>query len=76
MPTSQHSKYVKCPYYMYDDNRTVICEGMYVNTKLISKWGQPSEQIAKAAKAEHMKKYCQNKYEECMICAMLNQKYE
>ena len=76
MPTAMQDKYVKCPYYMYSDKRTIICEGLSVHTKLIQKFGHPSEVVAVQQKGDYMKKHCQNKYEECMICAMLNQKYE
>lgn len=61
---------VVCPFYKYEGQQMIYCEGVDDNTAL---------HLAFASKhdmREYRKGKCESDYKTCMICQMLNRKYD
>ena len=69
---SKHSfgKNVVCPFYKYESPQLIYCEGVDDNTAI---------HLAFASKQdlrEYRKAKCEGDYKGCMLCQMLNKKYD
>ena len=69
---SKHSfgKNVVCPFYKYEGQQLIYCEGVDDHTAI---------HLAFASKQElrdYRKAKCEDRYKSCMICQMLNKKYD
>ena len=66
------SKYAVCPYYRKHEGNQVCCEGTEgTNTIHVAFCDKPHQK-------DYEKRFCNNidGYQDCLICSMLNQKYE
>lgn len=60
----------KCPFYLekQDDPSAVKCEG--------TNKGNIIKVVCRGSKIKHVKRYCAGKYNDCIICKALMDKYE
>lgn len=69
MAKHNFGKYVKCPFYKYEDQQLIYCEGVDDNTAI---------HLAFASKQElrdYRKDKCEGDYNSCLLCKMLYKKY-
>lgn len=62
------SSTVLCPFYKNDQEKSIVCEGVYSKCIILS-FGK------KAKKDEHVKYYCARNFKECEIYKILEKKY-
>lgn len=63
-------KLIQCPFFIGEDGFRVKCEGSEDESKLFLIF--PNKKL----KANHEKKFCCDKWKDCRIAKMLNQKWE
>jgi hypothetical protein len=61
---------VICPYYKYESQQMIHCEGVMPNTALHLAFD------AKDKMRAYRNAYCEKCYNECLIAGMLNRKYD
>lgn len=60
----------KCPYYKRYKKLSIVCEGVTGRSNIeLSFFDQKN-------KKEYVEKMCRGNYQSCMICQMLNEKYQ
>ncbi len=67
---SYESKYVKCPFYHYEQQGKICCEGVNDKSSLHLAFGDSKDKI------KYQKTFCFADYEKCMLCHMLYFKYD
>lgn len=70
MSKHSYSKNVLCPFYKYEGQQLIYCEGVVPGSAL---------HLAFDTKGRHKayrETYCENCYKKCMITQMLNRKYD
>ena len=70
MGKHSYGGYVICPFYKYEEQQIICCEGVDDNTALHLTFA------SKRDIREYRKAKCENAYKTCMICQMLNRKYD
>lgn len=76
MPVSYNDKWVKCPYYSRDDSNGIICEGVQEGTALRLMFNQQKGGKDVKAKMDYMHRFCMEDYYNCLVCEVLDNKYE
>ena len=61
---------VKCPYYSGEEPQKVVCEGVEKGSALHVTFASPDQ------RKNYKNKFCKRQYNDCMICKMLNRKWE
>lgn len=69
MGTSYESAQVRCPFYRYNDDRRISCEGTEDGSFLYLYFDQ------KGRRKKQMTKYCEEDYENCKIYQAVMKKY-
>lgn len=70
MATSWDSVHVQCPFYLFNDQKNVRCEGLWDgSTTTLSFTGL-------RRRLEHMQRLCMGPYTQCALYRQLAQKYE
>ena len=71
MPSGTYKQvYVKCPFYQYDENMKITCEGVITNSSLRTIFHSPVEYN------DYMKEYCSLRYNDCPIARLLDEQYD
>jgi len=70
MPLGERDQYVLCPYYKRDAPCGVSCEGPAEGTSTTIHFQ------SRETKLQYMAVYCEDNYPACMVCKMLDAKYE
>lgn len=68
--------FVRCPFYKETPHRDVImCEGVEDKMVIEHRFMYRSEEKKQMKKADYMKRFCCNHYENCPVGKMLMKKY-
>lgn len=59
-----------CPFYVTNGELEIRCEGVISRTRCNSKFPN------KAAKENHMDRFCRDDYRRCRLCRTLEEKYD
>lgn len=71
MPSGTYKQvYVKCPFYLYDENMKITCEGVITGSSLRTIFHSPVEY------SDYMKEYCSFRYNDCPIARLLDEQYD
>ena len=72
IPMGKHAYggYVQCPFYKYEGQQLIYCEGVEPETALHLAFNTKDKMRA------YRKKYCEGCFNRCMIAQMLNRKYD
>ena len=70
MPRAYNEALIKCPFYISMSNKSISCEGIIEDcvTKLIF--------LTCSKRDLYRHTFCNDKYQNCEICKILNKKYE
>lgn len=63
------SIYAKCPYYRYDEKKTIYCENLIADTNVHLRFNDAQ------AFVRHRKTFCLGDYNRCPLAQTLNRKY-
>lgn len=71
MPSGTYKQvYVKCPFYHYDENMKITCEGVIPGSSLRTIFHSPT------VYSNYMKLYCSNRYNDCPIAKLIDDQYD
>ena len=70
MGKHSYTKDVVCPYYKYEAQQMIYCEGVEDKTALHLAFD------SKQGKKDYMKFHCRECWKRCLIAQMLNRKYD
>lgn len=70
MPTSYDYANAKCPYFVGSKKTKISCEGITEESVILLEFFNNEK------KNRHREIFCDNKYQNCEICRMLNEKNE
>lgn len=64
------AKYAQCPFFISSGKETVLCEGITNDCTVLLRFEAPEKRTV------HRRHYCNNKYQECPMYKLLEDKYE
>lgn len=70
MPTSYDYANAKCPYFIGSKKTKITCEGITDGTVLLLEFFSGEKMY------QHREIFCDNKYQNCEVCRMLDEKNE
>lgn len=71
MPSGTYKQvYVKCPFYQYDENMKITCEGFVIDSSLRLIFHSPADYN------NYIGHYCSNRYHDCPIAKLLDNQYD
>lgn len=71
MPSGTYKQVdVLCPFFKYDDNQRITCEGIIPHSNIRHIFHSP------AAYNKHMTEFCCNRYRDCEIAKLVDEKYD
>lgn len=70
MPTSYDYANVKCPYFVKSQKTKITCEGIIDGSVLLLEFFSGEKMY------QHREIFCDNKYQNCEVCRMLDEKNE
>lgn len=70
MPRTYNEPSILCPFYLSNGKRSISCEGITDECKITLLFKSQEE------RDKHRSIFCDAKYQNCEICAMLEKKYE
>lgn len=70
MPTNYDDVNAKCPYFVGSKKTNITCEGLTEDSVVILHFNTNEK------KQQHRNIFCDNKYHNCEVCRMLDEKNE
>lgn len=70
MGTTYQSAYVKCPFYITDHGKSIICEGVRTECSTEHRFRR------KEIKDKHLQSFCCKEYKKCRMYKLLEKKYD
>ena len=70
MPTSYDYANAKCPYFIKSKQTRITCEGITDGSVILLEF------FTNEKKNQHRNIFCDNKYKNCEVCRMLDEKNE
>jgi len=68
--TTSRSKFVKCPFYRYEEKRAIVCDGISQGCSLTLHYR------SEALWNQQMHIYCEDQYDKCEVFRMLWDVYD
>lgn len=70
MPRTYNEALILCPFYQSMGYKSITCEGITEDSIIKVTFNTPDK------RDEHRNLFCEKRYKNCEICAMLEKKYE